>query len=130
MERNVDDETESRLSTTKKRPAEQRHHKSLEKPPSTAALDIELKLGWDQGNRQSVALKTFRTDPATFQDYLCSSLLEYEIKSMDRVAPHRNIVRLVDVMVKSPWNVCLVMEAGAVSRGNLVEAIASAPEGR
>ena len=96
----------------------------------SSRFDIELKLAWDHASRQSVTLKTVRTNPIAFQDHPCSKLVEYEIKSMDRVARHHNIVRLDDVFVRSPSNVCLVMEAAAASRGNLMETIAAAPEGR
>ena len=93
-------------------------------------MKVKLELGWDQANRKSVALKTFRTDPYTFDDHPCRQLVEYEIKSMDRLSSHTNIVRLHDVTVKSLSRVCLVMEAAAASRRTLMEVIADAPDGR
>eukprot|EP00752_Nemacystus_decipiens_P010543 g9388.t1 len=127
MRRNQGDKTKSRLSTIETREDE---HQQLPKTSLSSQVGMTLKLAWDHANRQSVALKTFRTGPVAFEDHPCSQLVEYEIKSMDRVASHPNVVRLVDVMVRSPSNVCLVMEAAAASRGNLMETIAAAPAGR
>lgn len=107
------------------------HQRRQKKPiSSSSSLDVELKLGWDHASRQSVALKTYRTDPYVFEDHPCRQLVEYEIKSMDRISFHHNIVRLVEVMVRSPSNVCLVMEAAAGSRGNLMETISAASNGK
>lgn len=111
---------------------EAKQHQQTQKKPPSASTDVELKLGWDHANRQSVALKTFRTDPSNFQDHRCNQLhvVEHEVKSMMRITPHNNIVGLVDFVARSPSNVCLVMEAAAASRRNLMETIAAAPEGR
>ena len=49
---------------------------------------------------------------------------------MRRVSSHRNIVRLIEVVVSSPSKVCLVMEAAAACRGDLMEMIAASPAGR
>ena len=127
MGRNQGDDTHARLFANNSRANQHQH---VPKKDPSSRVDIELKLAWDHASRQSVAFKTVRTDPIDFEDHPCSQLVEYEIKSMDRVASHSNIVRLVDVFVRSPSNVCLVMEAAAVSRGNLMETIAAAPEGR
>lgn len=128
MGRNLGAKADARVSTNT-RQAEQ-HHQPKENPRSSS-FDVELKLGWDHANRRSVAMKTFRTFPSAFQDDTsCSQLVEYEIKSMDRVASHQNIVRLVDIVVRSPSNICLVMEAATASHASLMETIAAAPEGR
>lgn len=121
MERTIDQTRDVWLSTNTK---QREQHRSL---PS---LNSQLKLSWDQANRQSVALQTVRTHPFMFDDHPCRQLVEYEVKSMDRVSSHANIVRLHDVVVKSPSKVCLVMEAAAASRGTLMETITAAPEGR
>ena len=127
MGRMTDDEADGRryLAT---RPTDQRHQDKNTRPSSS--LQVEVKLGWDQANRQSVALKTFRTDPAASRACSNSHLVKFEADSMDRVTSHRNVVHLIKVMVRSPSNVCLVMEAAAASRGNLMETIAAAPGGR
>lgn len=128
MERHPGYKTGVRLpSITRK--AEQNHQRQR-KPRSSSSLDVQLKLGCDQANGHSVALKTFRTHPYIFDNHPRRQLVEYEIKSMDRTASHNNIVRLHDVVVKSLSTVCLVMEAAAGSRGNLMETIAAAPDGR
>ena len=127
MRRNQGDDTAARVFTNKSRANQPQN---VPKNSSSSRLDIELKLAWDHAKVKSVAFKTVRTNPIDFEDHPCSQLVEYEIKSMDRVASHPNIVRLHDVFVRSPSNVCLVMEAAAVSRGNLMETIAAAPEGR
>lgn len=127
MERNLVKLKDAWLSNTKT-PAEQ-HHQPQEKPRSLA-LHVDLKLGWDLVDRKSVTLKTFRTDPFTFEDHPCHQLVEYEIKSMDRTSSHHNIVRLNDVVVKSPSHFCLVMEAAAASQEGLMETITAAPQGR
>eukprot|EP00903_Cladosiphon_okamuranus_P017332 g15969.t1 len=107
----------------------QRHHWPHEpRPPSS--LNIKLKLRWDEAYRESVTLKVFSTEPYTFDNHPCRQLVEYEIKSMDRVSSHANIVRLHDVRVISPSKFYLVMEAAVASRGDLMETITAAPEGR
>ena len=113
------------------RPIDQKLQTKPRRSPSpSSSLHIELTLGWDRSNRQSVALKTFRTDPPLFRGHPGCRLVEYETKAMDRVASHPNIVRLLQVVIRSRSIVCLVMEAAAVSRQDLVETIAAAPGGR
>ena len=133
MERRLGDKVGLRLPNITRKKAEQQQQQQQQqhgKPPSPPSLKVQLKLGWDQANRTSVALKTFRTDPYIFDDHPSRQLVEYEIKSMDRVSSHNNIVRLHNVVVVSPSKFCLVMEAAAGSRGNLMETIAAAPDGR
>ena len=121
------DDADVPLSTDESRANQHQH--ALKNSPFSR-LDVELKLAWDPVKLQSVALKTFRTDSGAVRDHPCSQLVEYEIKSMDRVASHHNIVHLIEVVVSPPSIVRLVMEAAAASRGSLVEMIAAAPERR
>ena len=131
MGRTLGDETDATLSNHKGRENQHCHQQHpQEKSLSSSRLDIELKLAWDRGSAQSAALKIIRTDPVAFNDHPCSQLVEYEIKAMDRVASHHNVMRLITVRVRSPSNICLVMEAAAACRGNLMETITAAPEGR
>jgi len=109
-------------------PTEKRHGEKNRCPSSS--LQVELKLGWDEADRQSVTLKTFRTDLSAPRACSRNHLVRYEAKSMSRVTPHRNVVHLLKVEVASPLHVCLIMEAAAASRGNLAETIAAAPGGR
>lgn len=90
---------------------------------SSGSAGITLKLSWDRSSNQSVAVKTFSaTSPAAF-DEAYFNMLKYEVLSMDRTGDHPNIVQLFNTVVSSPSQVCLVMEAAAVSGDDLLETI-------
>jgi len=92
---------------------------------------IQVQLVWSFARCRSVALKTFHAaSPRTLNEDPCRRLIAYEVLCMDRIIPHPNVVRLLEVKKISPCEVYLVMEAAAASRGSLMKTIVAAPEGR
>ena len=97
----------------------------------THVVDIKMSLSWSHARRQSVAMKTyFSGSTHILDDDPIRRLVAYEVACMDRVIPHPNIVLLLEAMKTSRRQVCLVMEAAAASRDDLMATISAAPEGR
>ena len=113
-----------------------RQHKAGTMPPAktnshASPAKIRTQLRWDYSRHQSVAAKIFETVGSTpFDKDLASRLVAFEVASMDRIIPHPNVVRLLEVSRASPSGACLVMEADAIARSDLMHTIASSYGGR
>ena len=111
-------------------------HKAGAMPPAktnshASPANIRTQLCWDYSRHQSVAAKIFETVGSTpFDEELASRLVAFEVAAMDRIIPHPNVVRLLEVSRASPSGACLVMEADAIARSDLMHTIASSYGGR
>lgn len=108
------------------------NYQRRQQPKSHASPgNIRMRLRWDRSRNQRVAVKTIKcTGSSPFAEDLVSRLVAFEVAAMDRIIPHPNVVRLLEVPQASPAGACLVMEADALSRGDLMQTINAAPKGR